>query len=500
MSNAILAKSRRIAAGGTPRVLDLFSGCGGFTLGFVRAGFHSVGGVELDKHASHSHALNFHPGADPETFEAHARPKDILSTDPHELLASYGHVDSRGAVDVLIGGPPCPAFTRVGRAKLREVHDHPEAYKQDPRWRLYLPYLDYVEHLQPLALVMENVPDLMNFGGYNLAEEICETLEDMGYIPRYTLLNASNYGVPQMRERFILFAYHADLNVTPDFPEPTRRVEFPSGYQGTRDVALKVVKSGGLFADGTRFLPTPVASVGLPGPVTTADAIADLPNITSHLDGTMRGGARRFNRAVGYRRGVRPSSYALELRNWPGFAGDGQIWDHVTRLLSDRDFRLFRAMAEGDDYPKAHALAESLFAAEVKRLAQNGGGLQPESPEWVELRDRFVPPYDPGKFPNKWRKMEADAPARTLMAHLGKDSYTHIHYDSQQARVLSVREAARLQSFPDGFQFSGTMNPAFRQIGNAVPPLFSYALGRHLLGALMAALGSADADIAEATA
>src|SRR5262249_56855384 len=85
-------------------------------------------------------------------------------------------------------------------------------------------------------------------------------------------------------------------------------------------------------------------------------------------------------------------------------------------------------------------------------------------------------PYDDGKFPNKWRKMEPDLPARTLMAHLGKDSYSHIHYDSAQARTISVREAARLQSFPDGFVFCGAMNAAFRQIGNAVPPLLARAL------------------------
>jgi DNA (cytosine-5)-methyltransferase 1 len=79
-----------------------------------------------------------------------------------------------------------------------------------------------------------------------------------------------------------------------------------------------------------------------------------------------------------------------------------------------------------------------------------------------------------------WR----DQPARTLMAHLGKDGYSHIHYDSDQARTISVREAARLQSFPDGFQFCGTMNPAFRQIGNAVPPLMALALAREIMVAL----------------
>jgi DNA (cytosine-5)-methyltransferase 1 len=70
------------------------------------------------------------------------------------------------------------------------------------------------------------------------------------------------------------------------------------------------------------------------------------------------------------------------------------------------------------------------------------------------------------------------------MAHIGKDSYTHIHYDSKQARTISVREAARLQSFPDGFLLEGSMNPAFRQIGNAVPPLHAKAIAETMLSAL----------------
>ncbi len=88
----------------------------------------------------------------------------------------------------------------------------------------------------------------------------------------------------------------------------------------------------------------------------------------------------------------------------------------------------------------------------------------------MERTAAMVPPYDPTKFPNKWRKLERDFPSRTLLAHLSHDTYSHIHYDSEQARTISVREAARLQSFPDGFEFCGAMNAAFGQIGNAVPP------------------------------
>ena len=122
-----------------------------------------------------------------------------------------------------------------------------------------------------------------------------------------------------------------------------------------------------------------------------------------------------------------------------------------------------------------------MYASLLQRAAKSGRPLGPGSDEWKALHRDLVPPYDPDKFPNKWRKLEPEQPARTLMAHLGKDSYSHIHYDSAQARPISVREAARLQSFPDGFRFNGTMNPAFRQIGNAVPPLLARAIGSTLL-------------------
>jgi DNA (cytosine-5)-methyltransferase 1 len=125
-----------------------------------------------------------------------------------------------------------------------------------------------------------------------------------------------------------------------------------------------------------------------------------------------------------------------------------------------------------------------MLAEHLSALRKTGQAVRKGSKEYERLQRRFVPPYDVNKFPNKWRKMWPDAPARTLMAHLGKDSYSHIHYDSRQARTISVREAARLQSFPDGFVLCGTMNPAFRQIGNAVPPLLAKALADEMMKTL----------------
>ena len=180
------------------------------------------------------------------------------------------------------------------------------------------------------------------------------------------------------------------------------------------------------------------------------------------------------------------------MRTWPGFeaAAEG-LKDHVIRYLP-RDYPLFARLKPGDQYPQAYECALEMLAERIADLRKQGKAPREGSAEYERLKKSIVPPYDVGKFPNKWRKMWSDQPARTLMAHLGKDSYSHIHYDSEQARTISVREAARLQSFPDGFRFSGTMNPAFRQIGNAVPPLMARALAESIMTALRGVQGQYD--------
>jgi DNA (cytosine-5)-methyltransferase 1 len=129
----------------------------------------------------------------------------------------------------------------VGRAKLREIAKHPEAFLRDPRSNLYLRFLHYVKELQPLVVLIENVPDALNHGGHNIAEETCEALNDLGYDARYTLLNSVFYGVPQMRERMFLLAYARELKVEVEFPAPTHWIKLPRGYEGTRSVALKTL-------------------------------------------------------------------------------------------------------------------------------------------------------------------------------------------------------------------------------------------------------------------
>lgn len=484
---AILYKKQRFLHGEPLRVVDLFSGAGGMSLGFQAAGYKVLGGIEIDQLSAETHALNFHNESQ-SIQNLHGKARDIVETEPSDFMSElYPNQDPETMVDVIIGGPPCQAFARVGRAKLREIAEHPEAYKQDERAQLYLRYLRYVMYFKPLLVVMENVPDILNYGGHNIAEDICETLEELGYTCRYTLLNSAHYGVPQMRERFFLVGISKQMGAVPSFPVPTHHLELPQGYAGARRVALKGLtghNQPSLFepyklfqSEFVVFPPHPTLQV--PEAVSAEAALHDLPPITVHLEGKLKRGARRFTELALYRNDVTPSEYAILMRTWSGYEGREGVYDHVIRSLP-RDYAIFRRMRPGDQYPEAYSHALSLFHEKLDMLQSEGQEIREGTEHYDNLFKSIVPPYDPGKFPNKWRKIERNMPARTLMAHLGKDGYSHIHYDDEQARTISVREAARLQSFPDGFQFVGTMNPAFRQIGNAVPPLLARAIAEHL--------------------
>lgn len=459
-------KARRLQSGGKPRVLDLFAGCGGFSLGFKAAGYEIIGAVESDPHAARTHALN---------LKTNCKPTDI-NVDPIEFIRSITDERPEEAVDVIVGGPPCQTFARVGRAKMRA-----ESQRQDcwtARAGLYERYIAYVKALKPLAIVLENVPDILHYQGRNVAHEICQLLGD-GYDATCTLLNAVNYGVPQFRERLYLVAFHKSLQVKWEWPSPTHISQVPSGYHDIRAFARRqkrgqIIERDPLHAD---------LAVGqkLKAAVSVQRALQDLPQICA-IEEYAAGNLGRNSQKLGLEKqyaGKALTTYAELMRGWPELQTQKTVTAQVIRCLP-RDFRIFARMKAGDQYPDAHLLSILLRDEHLAELLRTGVHVVPESERWNEIQKQFIPPYDPSKFPNKWRKLEADQPSRTLMAHLSHDSYSHIHYDSRQARTISVREAARLQSFPDGFRFECCMNEAFRQIGNAVPPLVSKKLAVQL--------------------
>jgi DNA (cytosine-5)-methyltransferase 1 len=457
-------------------VLDLFSGCGGIALGFERAGAEIAGGIDSDPFAARTFATNFHGGDD--RFEERCRPVDITTVSPDELAERWSVEPFDRSVDIVVGGPPCQAFARIGRAKLRSLSGSATAHVEDERAGLYEVWLNWIDRIRPLAVLMENVPDILNFNRRNLAEEVCDRLSSIGpgYDAVYTLANAAFFGVPQARDRVILIALRTDLGRRPGLPEATHSGELPKGYASSRTVAMKRInRLFGPYMD--------IQSGGGRMPfVTAGDAISDLPVLKSHLTDGRAPGAGQAEGGPPYRRKAR-SDHARLMRTWNGHEAGDRVTLHITRRLP-RDYATFARMAPGEEYPAALKHAEARFAEQLAELKREGRTPAEGSETWATERRAIVPPYDVTKFPNRWWKLREDAPSRTLTAHIGKDTYSHIHYDSDQARTITVREAARLHSFPDGFEFAGRMNAVFRQIGNAVPPLMAAAFASCLFADL----------------
>ncbi len=468
-TDVALAEIRR---GRPPRAAVLFAGAGGMTLGLYTAGCEIVAAVEIDPVARLTHEVNFaHRSLFYRSFE------DVTRTHP-ETLTSHLSMFSRspaGRVDIVAAGPPCQPYSRVGRARLRSVRGGgPAAWLMDPRIRLLRLTVRMIRALRPLCYVLENVPELLRFGGRNLAEGVCESLGDL-YESRYFVLQAARYGVPQWRERLFIVGFHRSLEIVPAPPAATHAGLVPRGYLTSspgRVAAFATGPSRQLVAD------TPVASRVRPF-VTVMEAIGDLPPVSPD------GGPRIRMRSVRLPADGHLSDYARLMRTWRGFESTGVVDDHVVRA-TPRDREIFARMRPGDEYPEAFRLALEIFRERLR----DAGNPRPGSRAWLEIRRATVPPYDPETFPNRWWKLVPTSPSRTLTAHLGRDCYSHIHFDGVQARTISVREAARLQSFPDGFRFCGSFNSRMRMIGNAVPPLLALAVASRVVSDLREAAGA----------
>ena len=173
VSKCLAEKLKRVRSGAPFRTLDLFAGCGGISLGARLAGCEIVGAVEFDPFAASSHASNFHGHLSAQVQGVHARPRDITTTSPAELVREIAPGSTRPSelIDLLVAGPPCQAFARVGRAKLREIMEHPNAFLHDKRSGLYAHLLEYVEVLAP-AGGLRTFPDNYFFRGPKRAQHL----------------------------------------------------------------------------------------------------------------------------------------------------------------------------------------------------------------------------------------------------------------------------------------------------------------------------------------
>jgi len=376
----------------SPVVLDLFCGAGGLSLGFQMAGYHIGLGLENEELPWKTYTYNFgnccHLGDI----------REIL--DPHALISAYG----LRRVDVIIGGPPCQGFTRVGRGKLRNLKNDP-GYIHDPRNQYYKEFVRFIRALRPLYFVMENVPDMQYYmdGDGLLLHKARRELEDLGYVVEWAVLRADHYGVPQTRRR--LFVIGNRLQQPIGWPSPTHKDH----------------------------------------PVTVWEAIGDLP-VVSH----------------GHRQDEMPYEPRCELNQYQCLMREGAgdvLYNHQTRWHNQQDLAAFAWMPEGGKYVDLPA-------------------------EYRRYRDDI--------FKDKYRKLYRDRPAWTLEAHIGKDTYRFIYPsrpgEPEPPRTISVREAARLQRFPDRFRFIGPFTRQFYQVGNAVPPLLAKAVAEAILPGVVAGM------------
>ncbi len=460
-----------------PIVIDLFSGAGGLSLGFSAAGCLIRAAVDIDIAAGNTFRKNF------SLLQPEAPPEVISGADADMERLDLARIPGDRNPDILIGGPPCQAFSRIGRGKLDSLSD--EGFIGDPRNKLYKRFIEAVGLWRPKAVVMENVTGMLSVAGTNYASIVTKELADLGYRSGYAVLNAVWYGVPQYRERLFFIAIRADLQGSPEAPPTSHQADVPEGYfKPCRAIQQRLVYDDDEWDRLMGQLPLPSPRCQVPA-LTVEQAIGDLPRLTDHMDGLLLPKGD-FRNSLPYVDG-NANAFVHQMRHWPRLTAPSTVDDHVTRRTR-RDYNLFRRMKPGDRYPDALKLAaeheEKLFEARLLQLADEGQSPEEGSRDWKRLKAQFVPPYDRKNFLDKWRKLYPDQSSWTVPAHLGKDSYSHIHYDGDQARMITPREAARLQSFPDGFEFSGSMGDCFRQIGNAVPPLMAWAISASLLQTL----------------
>lgn len=365
--------------------LDLFSGCGGMSQGFEDAGFFVAAAIDALPSACETHAANFL------SKSIHA---DIHTIDPQRLLDELG----LPRVDVIIGGPPCQGFSVVGRARVRSLL--PEQQEEIlARNDLYLQYLRFVEALNPLMFIMENVPHFKTYEDGVVYKNVIAECDRLGYFHYDNMLVASDFGVPQMRRR--LFIVGSRIGRIFMWPRPTHATH----------------------------------------PVSLSDAIGDLPAVQPPS----------LAEALSYADSQPLSAYVRLMRSRVAPSERQIVRDHIVRPVRDDDRKIFAKMRPGSKYRDIDAI--------YKR-------------------------YGNKSFHDRYLMLNPNLPCNTITAHMAKDGYRYIHWDTAQLRTLSVREAARVQSFGDHFRFAGSRTGRFVQIGNAVPPLLAEALGRQVRRAI----------------
>jgi len=397
--------------------IDLFAGAGGLSEGFIQSGFYPIAHIEKNSNAcrtletrscyyylKNEDRLNIYY----DYLRGNISRNELLANVPEDVLKTvicneiteqtitdiFDQIDKIMAdkntkqVDVIVGGPPCQAYSLVGRAQSRRMETPIE---KDPRNNLYLLYVCFLERYKPSMFVFENVLGIESAKGGKIWADLKTELQRVGYEIVCRVQNARDFGVMQNRRRMIIIGWKHGSGM-----------HYPL------------------------FKPIPINGI-------VNDLLKDLPKLTPGQKGNL----------------YRTTSYSKYVREKAIRTPDDVLTLHQSRPQTERDIKIYKKAIE-------------LWNNGRQRLNYN------------QLPDELKTHRNRTSFLDRYKVVGGDLDSsHTILAHLSKDGHYFIHPDINQHRSITVREAARIQSFPDNYFFEGSRTAQFIQVGNAVPPLMA---------------------------
>lgn len=405
-----------------PTYLDLFAGAGGLSEGFKRQGYIDIAHVEMNQNACETlktrvayHYLKMNNRL--ESYYQYLKEEisrdDLYSLVPDTLINSvinhtissetmnqlYQQIDNIKyqkhvrKIDIIIGGPPCQAYSLVGRARSDDNMEN------DPRNYLYLRYCEIIDHYKPKMFVFENVQGLYTAGNGTYYEDLKLKLDDIGYEVMDHLLSFDDYGVLQNRKRVILIGWK---------------------------------KGSGMFYPNFNKIEHNY---------TLNDLLSDLPSLK------------------------------------PGEVGDKYRTEDFSDYLKEYKIRTKNDVLTLNSVRSLNEHDSKIYKLVIEEWNKNGTRLK-----YTDLPEELWTHNNRECFLDRFKVVASNLKAaQTIVAHLSKDGHYFIHPDINQCRSITVREAARIQSFPDDYFFEGNRTAQFTQVGNAVPPIISEMIALELL-------------------
>lgn len=394
----------------TYTIIDLFAGAGGLSEGFSQAGFVPIAHVEMDNDACNTlrtrccyHYLR--SKGQLELYYGYIKGEisrqTLYTSVPTNIIDAVINVEisndtidctfekirklTKGrSVDLIIGGPPCQAYSLLGR--------HRKEMEDDPRTLLYLQYGKFLEEFKPKGFVFENVPGLLSAKKGEHFKNLQVYFKELGYNVHFQMLNAADYGVLQNRKRIILV-----------------------GWTNEQDH-------------------------GFPN-ISTCRSEAIVNNILSDL----------------------PILKAGEVKNVAPYIGQINTYLEESGIRSNEDMFVTQNISRPVNENDASIYNYAIRTWSNKRVRV----------KYTDLPQKMRTQKNEDSFLDRFKVVDGNGLSHTIVAHLAKDGHYYIHPNLEVCRSISVREAARIQSFPDNFYFEGSRSAMFKQIGNAVPVLMA---------------------------